>query len=156
MTGGGGIFRALARQASEAQNGGMRLTLLLAAAIMTLPLIVCAHPPQNPDKEMVLTEQQNGKAISIGSATTLVVKLPAQLGTGYSWRVVETPSSVLSSADKPRIETTDAKGAGRQERQVFTFTPVKAGTVLLKLHYVRSWDKETKPEKIYSVKVTIE
>ncbi|HET7694113.1 MAG TPA: protease inhibitor I42 family protein [Vicinamibacterales bacterium] len=135
----------------------MRLVLLAAAAVATLPVSVCAQPlRQDTGREMVLTEEHNGKEISISVTSTLILKLPAQLGTGYSWQVVDPPPAVLSPGDKPRVETTDTKGAGRQERQVFTFTPVKSGSAVLRLHYVRPWEKEAKPQKTYSVRVTVE
>lgn len=135
----------------------MRVVPLLAAILAVLPLSASAQPTrQNDEREMVLTEEHNGKEISIAPSTTLIVKLPTQFGTGYSWQAVELPSTLLSPVGKPRVETTDARGAGRQDRQVFTFTPQKSGSASLKFHYVRPWEKDAKPEKTFSVKLTIE
>jgi predicted secreted protein len=105
---------------------------------------------------ITLTSVDNNKTVVVPAKGTLTIKLPAQLGTGYSWEVSDIDKDRLSMAGKPIIETIAKDGVGREDLQVFTFTPSKEGTAVLKLRYARPWEKDAKPLKSFAVTVTIE
>jgi predicted secreted protein len=119
------------------------------AAITACPSVM----PQ--EHHVVLTDADNGKEVALSTEGTLTVKLPAQMGTGYSWQVEDVDKDRLAPPDKPTLESTAKDTAGGTDLQVFTFKPVKAGTTALKFRYVRPWEKDAKPQKTFSVNVKI-
>jgi predicted secreted protein len=123
-------------------------------AILTADAAACASPPAQ-DNAMVLTDSDNNKEVVLSSKETLTLKLEAQLGTGYGWDIAEVDKDRLEPAGAPTIERVTKEGVGGRELQVFVFKPVKPGKAVLKMRYVRPWEKTAKPQKTFSVTVTI-
>ena len=102
-----------------------------------------------------LGEDDDGTAISVKAGEQLVVELPSNPTTGFSWTVAD--SGPLKQEGDPAYES-DAKpgvvGAGGIE--TFTFDAEKAGSGTLTLEYRRSWETDVAAEDVWSVTVTVE
>jgi predicted secreted protein len=92
---------------------------------------------------MQLTEQSNGSRVAIHAGETLIVQLPAQMGTGYGWQV---QGQELTRATQP----------GAAQLQVFHILAVAPGHARLRFEYRQPWDHQTPPRKIFEVTVNID
>jgi predicted secreted protein len=55
--------------------------------------------PLGPD--VVVTEQDNGKDVTLHGDQRLIIKLSSQPGTGYGWSALMTPDSFLAFTKPP-------------------------------------------------------
>jgi predicted secreted protein len=135
--------------------------LSVAAVCLSIEVsVACAMQGMSPItqksmKEVVVTEKDDGKTVAVARDALLVVKLESQLGTGYGWDVEELDTHRLALAGPPTLEVPDKKLAGQREFQIFKFEPKESGHVVLKLRYVRSWEKPVKPAKTFTVNILI-
>lgn len=111
----------------------------------------------NPQTKTVVnvTDKDNDGKVNLTKGSMLIVRLEAQLGTGFGWQVVKNSSNGLRQLGKPGLETTDSSSLGRIEVQVFRFKPRQAGSYELELHYKRPWEKDRKPAKTFRLTVRV-
>jgi inhibitor of cysteine peptidase len=102
-----------------------------------------------------LNEASKGQTIVTPMGKTINVRLKSNRTTGYGWKVSACDDKVLKAAGEPAYETPDTQMMGAGGHDVFTFEPVKPGQTVLKLDYVRSWEKNTPPEQTWSVTITV-
>src|SRR5262245_44264893 len=99
---------------------------------------------------VIITDKD--RTVTMAEGDVLLVKLPARLGTGYSWRVAKIDKCQLRRDREPWVEDDKSQPGGKQV-QVFRFVPKDLGTSMLELHYVRPFEKDVPPHKTYRVKV---
>ncbi len=104
-----------------------------------------------------LTEQENGKDILLDRGDELVVRLPSNRTTGYSWSLVMTGSGVLKQQGEAAYETlrSDRRLMGAGGVEIWKFCAVKAGALTLTFNYRRPWEKDVPPVKSLTWPVTI-
>ncbi len=85
----------------------------------------------------------------------LIVTLPSNPTTGYTWRLAEGPDEDVLRQSEHRYERpgTDRVGAGG--RDIRTFKAVGAGQTRAILEYVRPWEKEKAPAKRINIKIQV-
>jgi inhibitor of cysteine peptidase len=109
-----------------------------------------------PD-EVQLTDADNGSTVQLANGGTLIVALPSNITTGFSWSVSESSSPQLELQGEPQYvpagSTTPVVGAGGTE--VFTFKAAGTGTATLTLEYRRPFEPGVPPEQTFSVTVEI-
>jgi predicted secreted protein len=135
----------------------MRLTMVtfLMGAVLLVYSSSCA--PQ--DRETVaINESQNHGEVHLKRGQHLVVSLPAQLGTGYSWREQsgQIVDGVLRSEPIAKPNGSIGLQPGGTEKQRFQFAAVKDGTEVLSYVYVQPWMHDQEPTKRFSVKVVVD
>jgi inhibitor of cysteine peptidase len=131
------------------------IVTLAATAVVTLA--VACTPDVGSSGEVSLTESQNGQAITLSPGQSLVVTLPANPTTGYSWTVTA-PGTPQLKQDGEGVYTPDAGAAGRVGAggtTVFRFVAVEAGATTLVLAYARPFEPDQPPAKTFSVPVTV-
>src|SRR5262249_61437944 len=84
----------------------------------------------------------------------LVVRLPAQLGTGFSWAVIRRKGDVLRLTQQ-RTESAGQLRPGGPEEQVFVFAPQASGSEEVELAYRRPWGKDPEPARIFRFCATV-
>jgi inhibitor of cysteine peptidase len=109
----------------------------------------CAKP------YMIITDADNGKGKNIPRGEQFWIKLPAQLGTGYSWKITS-PESNFESIGSPVTESSGSAMPGGSEHQIFKFKANKAEEADLNLEYIQPWEKNFKPAKSFTVKIKVE
>ncbi len=102
----------------------------------------------------IVTEDMQGKELSIKKGDTLCVKLLARLGTGFGWHV-SASSPLLKQLGNPMQIPEGKGGPGSADFQVFQFTAQDAGKAELSFEYKRSWEKKQAPEKQITIRVSI-
>ncbi|HJQ40905.1 MAG TPA: protease inhibitor I42 family protein [Thermoanaerobaculia bacterium] len=100
---------------------------------------------------IALDQRHQGTTVRASSGSTIVVKLEAQLGTGFGWKIAAIGKNLIQVGEST-IED-HGGGAGASELQVFRFRVNGKGRGVLRLIYVRPWEKDAKPAKTYSVTI---
>lgn len=89
--------------------------------------------------EIRLTREDNGKTIEAPLDATLLLSLPENPATGYTWAVDmqdRDAMQMLESTYQPGGDLTPGRGGQR----VFRFGILQAGTVQLRLKHWRAWE----------------
>ena len=102
-------------------QGLTALAVCASAALAALaPGTAKAAPP-----DIVITDQDNGKDVTLHDGQRLIIKLPRRGGTPYSWSALMEPDSVLAFTTAPQEkQDRPANGmpmAGGSGQQVFAF-----------------------------------
>jgi inhibitor of cysteine peptidase len=138
---------------------GNRKGMLKIKIILFLGILVASvgsfrgAEPSGGTRVKMLTEEDNGAAVTLTLNSRLMIRLPTQPGTGFSWSP-KTVSSVLRLV-KSYEETPAQMLPGGIETKVFVFTPVAAGTDQLELDYRRPWEHGGAPAKVFRVTATV-
>lgn len=110
---------------SQAMIRAMNVWLLCAVLV---PFVADPSAAQDAPKDIVLTENDNGKSVTLSGKQRLVIKLPSTAGTGYAWSALMTPDSILAFADNPADAKPAATGkptVGGSSQTVLSFRPVR-------------------------------
>jgi len=126
---------------------------------LLLLLGACARPGGDQNKPTVLTigEEEAGKTVTLAAGDQLVVSLPANPGTGYSWEMQPAPDeNILTLVDEPQFSAQDTNRVGAPGLLRFTFDARNPGETTLTLVYHRGWETGVPPLETYAVKVVVE
>ncbi len=124
-----------------------RMILILAG--FALIIAGCAEKPS-----MIVTAQQNDSQIKIAKGAVFQVKLESRLSTGYGWELVS-GTTIVTLRGKPDVVTEEKDKTGGIDYEIFNFRADSPGETILVFNYRRPWIENEKPEKIFTVKVTV-
>jgi predicted secreted protein len=93
--------------------------------------------------------------VALSKAQALVVRLPAQLGTGFSWAVTNIEGAPMRLSDS-QIEHNDPGLPGGPETQVFHFKPTGSGEGTIDFGYRQPWVTDKSPERRFTVHVVVD
>jgi predicted secreted protein len=96
---------------------------LLAPLALALAAPACAAGGAPPGEAVVLTQSEDGVTRAVPLNATFEVRLPAQLGTGYSWSLA--PVAGVEQVGEP--VTRGGGTPGGMETQVFTLRATARG-----------------------------
>jgi inhibitor of cysteine peptidase len=120
--------------------------IVLSLLMATLAATLCA-------KTLFLEESDNNTHLCLNLGDTLMIKLPSNVTTGYSWTIT-TPAATLEQLVSDRERAKDAPvGAGGF--QTFRFTAKSAGDATLELKYFRPFEKDKPAAKTYKITVSV-
>jgi inhibitor of cysteine peptidase len=130
-----------------------------AASPTAAPALTATVSPTQaalPD-EVQLTDADDGAKVGLANGGTLIVALPSNPSTGFSWSVGEQSSPRLELQGEPQYvppgSTTPVVGAAGT--QVFTFKAIAAGTATLTLEYRRPFEPGVAPQDEFTVTVEV-
>ena len=104
--------------------------------------------------QMTLGEGDSGRTVTVSQGTQLMIQLPANPSTGYSWNATVGDSSVLTQAGDPVFKpSSDALGAGGT--YTIWFQAAGPGKTSLRLDYARSWETGVAPLKTFQIEVVV-
>lgn len=120
-----------------------------AAALMLLVVLTgCAGAAS----EVVVGPDDDGGAVTIGIGQVLVVELPGNPTTGYTWSAFD-PPAFITQVGEPEFEAdSDLVGAGGMV--TLRFSGDEPGEASLELQYARPWES-VQPEQVYRIDVTV-
>jgi predicted secreted protein len=136
-------------------GGYMHTSILfekISVPILFLSIAILASCSMKP--AMTVTDADNGTSVEIKSGDVLAVKLAAQLGTGFGWKV-STENKNLTLKGEPEQVSKNGQIPGGPDYQTFKFKAGEKGETLLKLQYVEGWKKEAKALKEFSITVIV-
>jgi predicted secreted protein len=138
----------------------LRLDSVRWLALLALVAIVC-HPQAVFAATKVITGADKGGEVHLKVGDTLEVRLSANPTTGFMWYIEKESTPLLKLVHQTQTEAPESGEGqpvmvGRPVFQVFTFEPRRAGDGVLRLHYVRSWEKPTPDDEQFEIHVVIE
>jgi inhibitor of cysteine peptidase len=109
----------------------------------------------------VITDADKGGVVHIRLVDQLEVRLKANPTTGYMWYIEKESTPLLKLHHQSQIEVPvpaeEQPGmVGQRVFQVFTFEARHYGNGVLRLHYVRSWEKPTPEDVKFEIRVEVE
>jgi len=107
-------------------------------------------PPRAGAGVIVVAEADNGREFTVSRGDVLQVSLPATSGTGYTWQAVPIADSLVKQVGDLKFKTNNAM-SGATGHQVFRFSVEASGTGSLEFRYVRPWEKDTPPAKVFKI-----
>ncbi len=111
--------------------------------------------PSVPEDATVLTEADNGGSTAVDANTTVIVQLPGNPTTGYTWSVKSYDTSILSlEVHDYTADTSDRMGSGGTFS--FQFKALAPGSSTITLTYERPWEKDVPPAKTFSTEVDVQ
>jgi len=139
------------------------LTCLAVLALAALLMAGCAakgEPPPPPpagvreDGSLVVTRADNNRTAELRTGERLIVRLPENPSTGYTWAVDETDRRLLM-LDSTDYAAPEEGFVGARGQRTFTFTVRQPGEVALKLKYWRFWEGDASVTERYIVNLRI-
>jgi inhibitor of cysteine peptidase len=107
-----------------------------------------------PLNHLVVTEEQNGAAVTIKTDAIITVKLQENPTTGYSWNLTTTPGlQIINDTYKPTYTTGKMVGSGGTH--IWDISAVATGEQKIKGVYMRSWEPTTGNETTFSMTVLV-
>lgn len=129
--------------------------ILLVSAYSSGAVVAFSWQPTSEDDQVTVSELDEGKTVALATKGTLVIRLKSQLGTGYGWQVARNDNRRLRLLSRPEQENSQGGLPGGEEHQIFRFKALRAGTTLIELHYVRPWEKDTRPLRTFRLRIRI-
>ena len=132
--------------------------------MLNAPATAEAASPQNPQSKsqwFELGRSENGKRARVGVGQYILVRLPGNPTTGYSWQMASPSNTAVrllaqpqyvpqAQADKTREKTVGAGGT-----YYFKFQAVQPGTAVIRLAYARSWERNKPPAETFTVTIDV-
>lgn len=114
-----------------------------------------ASDPTPGTRVLPLSAADNGSAVNVVPGDELLLKLPAQPGTGFSWGVVQCDRERIEAVGESVLEDAQRQGVGGAQAQVFRFRAKSVGTCVLELAYRRVFAPNDPPAETFAVEVHI-
>ena len=127
---------------------------ILSIFLLALAAIACC-PQTAFAATKVITDADKGGTVHLRLGDTLELRLKSNPTTGFMWYVEKESTPLLKLAHQSQTDITEP-GEGRPVYQVFRFEPRRGGDGVLRLHYVRSWEKPTPDDEQFDIRVVIE
>lgn len=128
--------------------GKATIAFLLMAVILTA-ISGCAA-----QTALALEAEDNGKEISLQKGQTLVVTLPGNPSTGYTWMLTNPEDAILRQVGEPEFKA-DSELVGAPGTLTIRFEAVEAGQMDLTLGYQRPWETGVEPLETFTAHVTV-
>jgi inhibitor of cysteine peptidase len=115
-----------------------------------------AAPEAQPAVTIDLSESDAGATLDVDRGTTLVVRLPANPTTGYSWALVTAVTNVLSEGKPIFVQSASAGqqvGAGGTES--WSFVAQEPGEQELRFEYRRAGERDAPPAKSVTFSIRV-
>jgi predicted secreted protein len=105
---------------------------------------------------MTVSASDNGKTIKMQAGESVMLRLPVQLGTGYSWQPPKPGKQDLFLVEPEKSTSQAIAEPGSKEIQVFRLIFTQTGQADVVFQYRRAWDEKTSPAKTFRIKVEVE
>lgn len=133
--------------------------LISFGCMLLIGVAMVAQSTKPPGKHtsplVTVGDKDNGTTVDLTQDETLVVKLPGNPTTGYSWAVIGDPSPLRLLKSSTQRSAKSKTMAGAPSVQIFRFQANAAGIVSLTLHYRRPWEHDAPPAKTFTLRVQI-
>jgi inhibitor of cysteine peptidase len=149
------------REGSTMNNRVYNLVLVLFSTIILLS--GCSSSAALDSKAVSVEISQDNmnsqtdirKSVEVNIIQSLVVSLPANPSTGFSWTEAKvSDTSVITQSD--RKEVAAASGMpGASGTTIWTFKPAKAGQTTITMDYSRPWEGGEKGVKTFTLSVVV-
>jgi predicted secreted protein len=101
-----------------------------------------------------ISQDDNGREFTLDRGDALEISLPATSGTGYTWQAEPVAGGFVAQVGEPAFAL-DSAMPGAAGHQVFHFGVHASGTGTLEMHYLRPWEKDSKPAKSFKIMLIV-
>ena len=121
--------------------------LLLIAFALSLPERAGASV-------VFISQDDNGREFTLDRGDALEISLPATSGTGYTWQAEPVAGAFVKQVGEPTFAL-DRAMPGASGHQIFHFSIDASGTGALEIRYLRPWEKDSKPAKVFKIMLIV-
>jgi len=101
-----------------------------------------------------ISQDDNGREFTLDRGDALEISLPATSGTGYTWQAEPVAGGFVKEVGEPAFALDSAK-PGASGHQIFHFGIDASGTGTLEIRYLRPWEKDAKPAKVFKIMLIV-
>lgn len=128
--------------------------LALIAGLVAATFLIAETFGQGPPNGPILGEAANGKTFTVQKGAQIMIQLPGNPTTGYTWEPAISDPSVLHESSAPVYKPVGgALGAGGT--YTFWYQATTSGQSELTLLYRRSWETDVAPLKTFTVTIVV-
>ena len=132
----------------------MRRTAFAAAVLIVAALLSASAALA--ERIIRVGQSSNGKSTVLHPRDTLIVSLPGNPTTGFSWRLRKVDHAILKLTTSAYVPSkTNPPRVGSGGKFVFRFRAVAEGTTPLKLVYVQPGRLTARPARTFTLKVFV-
>ncbi len=102
---------------------------------------------------IILSTCDSGKTVKIKAGQSVLVQLPVQRGTGYSWQPPKSRQHSLFVVEQEKGSFETPARPGSKETQAFRLSFKQAGKAEVVFQYRRPWDQNSPPANTFRVKI---
>jgi len=127
----------------------MGLVLLLGIILLT-----GCSTGQN---EITLTDDDNGSMVTASLNQTIIITLPSNPTTGYSWNIFQIDTAQLNQVGETEfIPENEEPLVGQGGAEKLQFLVIAEGKSTLILVYHRPWEEGVEPLETFSIEIVVE
>lgn len=127
----------------------MGLVLLLGIILLT-----GCSTSQN---EITLTDDDNGSMVTASLNQTIIITLPSNPTTGYSWNIFQIDTAQLNQVGETEfIPENEEPLVGQGGAEKLQFLVIAEGKSTLILVYHRPWEEGVEPLETFSIEIVVE
>lgn len=127
-------------------------TLTLTLLVVVTAMILSACFP----KATHLDEKDNGRQVTLPVGESLVISLPGNPTTGFTWEVKDLDATILEQVGETQFDSSNPGLVGAGGTLTLTYKAIQAGSTTLTLVYHRPWESDVEPLQTYTVQVTVQ
>lgn len=131
------------------------MSMRIRRAHLLLLLVALLVASRANASAIFISLDDNGHEFTLDRGDALVISLPATSGTGFTWQAQPVAGGFVKQIGDPAFER-DSTMPGASGHQVFHFGVRGGGTGTLKMRYLRPWEKDKPPAKVFKVTLTVE
>lgn len=120
--------------------------------LLLVALLVASHARASA---IFISLADNGHEFALDRGDALEISLPATSGTGYTWQAEPMAGGFVKQIGEPTFNGSSAM-PGASGRQVFHFGVEARGSGTLEMRYLRPWEKDKPPAKVFKVTLTVQ
>lgn len=113
-------------------------------ALLLLALGLVLSRGQQPFGERI-TLDQSGRTVTVPVGTTILVELPSNPSTGFTWEITRPPDPAVLRLVSHRFQPEWSPAIGAGGTDLWYFRAVGAGTTTVRMRYARPWAPEDSP-----------
>ena len=137
-----------------------KIMLARITGLLLTALLLSQSPLLAAEATITVTKEQGGRQIALKVGNIIVIELPGQGGTGYSWLAEETFAPYLKLLDQTTRQLKEGRPGGPVRvggpvMQVWRFQAVQPGACEIKMAYYRPWEGVGKAVDHFRLKLQI-
>ncbi len=102
-----------------------------------------------------ISQDDSGREFTLDRGDALEISLPATSGTGYTWQAEPLAGGYVKQIGKPTFKG-DSAMPGASGHQTFRFAVEARGSGMLEMRYLRPWEKDKPPAKVFKITLTVQ
>lgn len=124
-------------------------TKSILLGLILLALTACSQ------QTVSLNDAASGRSVELAVGQRLIITLPANPSTGYTWEVADGAAPVLELVGEPEFTSDNPSLVGSGGTLRLEFRAAQAGTTTLVLVYHRPWETDVEPLDTFRLTVTV-